>query len=195
MTEQKIKDHYRDNYSSSPIKVKLSEMRILLECKCECYNCGASIFEMEDFPEIVDEKVFCEDCYKREYLTTCIICEEYYNKPRTPKQTLLIITKETAADLGIKQAGFYQVKKYPFFLAATGFGVEHIFADSIKLLHPCNINSMFKKLKRHTINSGECCEECVNKYSGKTKLVNNYVNKKYGSKLIKLQKEVISNGY
>ena len=77
----KIKEHYKTGFCSSPIEVDDKEVKFIIDNDCKCYSCDKSIFEMNDFPELLieDEEILCEDCYDYEYRKTCPICENSYD--------------------------------------------------------------------------------------------------------------------
>lgn len=60
---EKIKNHYKENYASSPIEIFNEEIDFIIKHECKCDNCGKSIFEMENYPETRDDKLLCDDCY------------------------------------------------------------------------------------------------------------------------------------
>lgn len=76
--KDKIVNHAKTEYSSSPYEFDDEQIQLIIEHDCECDHCGKSIFELDDFPcvSIERKEVLCEDCYDEEYRTTCPICEE-----------------------------------------------------------------------------------------------------------------------
>lgn len=195
ITNSQIREHYKEKYQSSPLPVTTYELRVLKKSDCECGYCRESIFELDDYPRIHKGEVVCERCYHEHFESTCPICEEYFDKALRAKDEKIVITKEAAQELGIDKPGFYQVKSYPYYRAAVVWGVEQLYQSSLELMRECDINSMLKRLGRGEITSGECCHECVDKYSGKSELKNNYVNRAYGKKQIALEKQVIKDGF
>lgn len=193
---EKILQHYKENYSSSPIEISDDKIEVLISNDCECYHCSKSIFELYDFPEIEENTIYCEDCYREEFMATCPICEDYFVKATTALDEKIIVTKEASKELGLDKAGFYQVLKYPYTFGNILSGVGSLRNDSLELIRECDINSMLKKIDRNhdEITSGECCHECVDKYTGKTKIINNYVDKEFGKKYTALQRKVIKLG-
>lgn len=143
-------------------------------------------------------EVLCENCYKDKYMLTCPVCEEYFYKALKPKDEIVIISKEAVKeyDLGVKP-GFHQVLKWPYYRASC-LGFDFLFTDAIKLIKELDINSMLRRLfngNKDTVWADECCHECMKKYTGQKKLVNNYWNKEYGQTRIKFEREVIKLGY
>ena len=70
---EKIKNHYKENYASSPIEIFNEEIDFIIKHECKCDNCGKSIFEMENYPETRDNKLLCDDCYDDEHRDECDI--------------------------------------------------------------------------------------------------------------------------
>lgn len=195
-TAKEIRAHFATEYSSSPRKLSAWDFRRLKKADYCCEQCGDSIFELDDFPDINADGVYCEDCHRELYYDTCHVCQEDYEKPKKPTDRYFVVSKESEGEAGVR-AGFYQVTKYPYFLAAVAFGFECLFEDSIKLLKACDINSMLRKIDGNNydkVNANECCESCAKKYSGITPLVNNYSNKRRGAKLIKEHSKIIADG-
>jgi hypothetical protein len=189
--------HYAEKYQSSPVPLSRHQVKRLVKADCKCEMCGKSIFEMDDFINIMKNEIICEDCFHEQYEATCPICEEYFLKALKAKDEKIVVTKESFAELGLDKPGFYEVKSYPYFRACIVSGVEQLYNDSLKLIHECDINSMLTNIRgvKHEIISGECCHDCVNKYTGKTSIRNNYVNKTYGKKMIEIERQVIKKGF
>lgn len=140
--KNKILEHYKSEYSSSPIEVDEEEIKLLIEHDCECDNCGESIFEMDDFPEInIDEKeVLCENCYDQKYRDTCVICEEVYDLSDLPTE----FPKSPFYYIGTQnKSGIYHALNWPVFSAATGgLGDTYIWWDSVEFI--CSIEDFLK---------------------------------------------------
>lgn len=195
--KQSIVNHFNDNYSSSPVSLNRREINLLIKADCKCEYCGTSIFELDDFPRTDGKEVICEECFHEQYEATCPICEEYFEKALKAKDEKIVVTKEAMAELGIDKPGFYQVTSYPYYRACVVMGVEQLYQSSLKLIRECDINSMHKKLYPHSdeITSGECCHDCVDRYSGKSKIKNNYCDKEYGKKRVAFERKVINDGF
>lgn len=201
MNKKQIELWYKEKYQSSPIQVSSKEIKTILSSECNCSSCGKSIFELDDYPNVnvKESEVLCEYCYKDKYMETCPLCEDYFEKATKPEEQILIISKEAIEEYDIDiKPGFYQVKKWPYHYGNIVSGFEGVFNDALELIRECDINSMLKRIREgrenEEVGAGECCDGCMNKYTGKTTLVNNYINKSYGKKLIKLMNEVISEG-
>lgn len=132
--EEKIYEYYNHRYSSSPVPIDEDKVVILIEHDCECDYCGKSIFELDDFPEILKEKdeVLCEDCYDEKYRDICPVCEDYYliedvkegNFPKFPFFYYNPYDKDddkTDYTENYKQpSGVYEAKIGPVFISAVG---------------------------------------------------------------------------
>lgn len=57
------------------------EIDFIIQKECTCDNCGNSVEEFDDFPEIdiINNEFLCEDCYKNLYMKVCPVCEDYYD--------------------------------------------------------------------------------------------------------------------
>jgi len=172
--ETKIKKHYKLNFNSSPVEVEENEIDFLIKNNCECSYCGKSLFEMDDFPELLveDSELLCEECYSGEYRTSCPICEESYDI-KDGNTDFIVINEEVASEVE-KQPGIYKVLEKSFFLGNIFTGFEGFYDNALKLVVNIRINE-FKK----TECSNECCEvypdficpNCINKFIRK----NNYL--------------------
>lgn len=192
----KLIEHYKHNYASSPFELTDSELDYIIENDCECSSCGNDIFEEYDAPNIIDNKLLCESCYHEQYYDTCPICKDYFWKPQTPQEDILIISEHVVKEYGLRLApGFYQVLEYPYYYGNILTGFDDLFYHAIKLLRRCNINAiMFALYPVHgneQVGAGSCCDSCYNKYTGRTRLLNRYCNKVYGKKRIAFERKVI----
>lgn len=196
---EKIREIYRSGYQSSPIGLSDKNIRLLISHNCECDNCNKSIFELEDFPNLLRGEVLCEECWREKYMLTCPICENYFEKALKPKDEVVIISKEAVCgyDMNIKP-GFYQVKEWPYYRANCVTGFEFLFENAIKLIKEVDINSMLRKLQPHNgsekVAADECCHDCMKLYTGQKRIINYFVDKEYGKKRVKFMREVIKAG-
>lgn len=189
-----IRVFYEQEFHTS---VSDKEIGILIAHSCDCDNCGDSIFGMDDFPNVKKGEVLCERCYRDKYMLDCPICEEYFYKATKPKDEIIIISKEAAQECEVKP-GFYQILQWPYYRANCVTGFEYLFTSSIKLIKELDINTMLYKIYPHNgvekVGAGECCHDCMKKYTGQSKITNDYVDRKYGSRYVRLLKEVIALG-
>lgn len=196
-TIQLIKDWYKFAYCSTS-GTSTYKAKIIAEHSCECDMCGVSIFELDDFPEVKKGEVLCEYCHRDKYMLTCPICEEYFYKANKPKDEIIIISREAIREYSLDiKPGFYQIKEWPYHYGNVVTGFEGLYPDTIALIKELDINSMLRKLfngNKNTVWANECCHDCMKKYTGQTKLVNNYWDKEAGKKRIKLMREVIAAG-
>jgi hypothetical protein len=153
--KDRIIEYGKNDYASSPHEFSDSDIDIIIENDCQCYYCGKSIFEMWDFPEVLEEEkeVLCEECYDEHYRDICPICEDYYEIksvkgentpfPKSPFYWFNSITEEEwkeyeSVDGEYKPSGIYQAIKYPVFIAACGgLGDTWIQWDNIEFV--CSI--------------------------------------------------------
>lgn len=150
--------HAATKYNSSPHEFKDEEIEIIIAEYCKCSNCGLSIFEMEDFPEVLeDEKVMlCEECYDEYYLDICPLCEDYYeikdvkcdNFPKSPFFYYNPCdndgNKSEYSENYQHQSGVYEAIDYPVFIAACGSGIgdTYINWDHVRLI--CTADNFLK---------------------------------------------------
>lgn len=132
----KITEHSKSGYSSSPHQFTDTDIDIIIENNCQCYNCQKSIFEMWDFPEVLEEEreVLCEECYDEQYRDICPICEDYYEIKEVkgdttpfPKSPFFYYNpadkdedKSNYSENYQQPSGVYETVKYPVFVAACG---------------------------------------------------------------------------
>jgi hypothetical protein len=57
------------------------ELDFIIKKDCACDNCGESVDEFNDFPELLieEDELLCEQCYHEKYRKTCPNCEESYD--------------------------------------------------------------------------------------------------------------------
>lgn len=107
----KIKEHYKSAFSSSPIELEDKEIDFIIKNECKCYMCDKSIFDMDDFPELLkeDNEVRCEECYGDDYRTICPICEDSYDI-YNGKSEYEVIAEQDSRDYH-KEPGIYHNEK------------------------------------------------------------------------------------
>jgi recombinational DNA repair protein RecR len=156
----KILLHYKTKYSSSPVEISSSEIKIIIKNKCECWRCSKSIFEMDDFPNIKNNTVYCEDCYSEEFETVCPICEEIFEKAEKASDYYFVVSKE-ASKICFVKPGIYKAKFFPIFYGNCVTGFDAFFEDNIELIRELDINSMKDKLIPHTKHNIRADEICI----------------------------------
>lgn len=164
---------FLSGFSSSPRDIDQREIEIIIASDCQCFSCGVDIFEMDDFPIFIDGQMYCEQCELDKFYSTCSICENYYETP-APKEEIIIISKESIEEYGMKiKPGFYKVLKYPYFYGDIVSGFSGLFDNTLELIKEVNINSMIYKLHpgrvKKKISAGDCCHDCMMKYTAQTK--------------------------
>ena len=169
--KNKILEHYKSNFDSSPVELEDKEINFIIAHDCQCDYCGKSIFEMDDFPNLLieDGDLMCEECYDEEYYATCPICEESYDT-RNFTSDHIVIAEDLAKETG-KEPGIYKILERPFFFGDIVFGFDSFFDGAIELVAPLKINHL------KIIECGEsCCEvtsdnicpDCEDKYIRKS---------------------------
>ena len=137
---QKIKDHYKTEYSSSEAGLTISddEIDFIIKHDCKCSTCGDSIFEVQDFPELVvnDDELRCEDCYDEDYRAICPICESYYDIYDGESEYEVIV--EGDEDYNFEYPGIYKkgqlivpIKIDEFMKIETGEHCSEVYSDKI----------------------------------------------------------------
>ena len=109
--KQRLKEH---EYCSR--KLTSEEINKVELADFQCESCGASVFDLDDFPEtenIDDWNCLCEDCYDNEYRALCDICEDSY-EPREGSKEYLVFSKTNEVE--IDKIGIYEILKYPYFI-------------------------------------------------------------------------------
>lgn len=138
---QKIKDHYKTEFSSSNngmLEITDEEIDFIIKHDCECCVCSKSIFEMDDFPELLikDDELRCEQCYNEDYRMTCPICEDHYDVYDGESEYEVIVEGDT--DYSYKQPGIYKhgqlitpIKINEFKEIEVGEGFCEVYSDKI----------------------------------------------------------------
>lgn len=155
--KQKIKNHYKTEYSSSGPELTISddEIDFIIKHDCKCSTCGKSIFEMWDFPELIvnDDELRCEDCYDEDYLAICPICESSYDIYGGESEYEVIV--EGDENYNFEYPGIYK---------------------NGKLIVPIKINEYEKiEVGEHCteVYSDKICSECVKKFTAKERYLTN----------------------
>jgi len=57
------------------------ELDFIIKHECNCDECGESVEEFSDFPELLieEDEFLCEECYGQKYRVICPICENSYD--------------------------------------------------------------------------------------------------------------------
>lgn len=151
LTDKQIIDKGRNSWSSwknwqNDLKNRNSysftkaELKIIRENDLKCSGCGENIFELQDFPVIKDDNVFCEDCYDDEYRDICPLCQDSYENDNVqceqfPKSPFYYGVKEDRRLKSYHPQGVYEAINYPIFIGATGgLGETMIQWDNVRLI-------------------------------------------------------------
>lgn len=165
--KKKIIEHAKTAYSSSPHEFDEQQIDLIIKHGCNCDNCGKSVFEMNDFPEVLTDKdeLLCEECYDEEYRTVCPLCEESCEKEDMTEY--FFITKKTSKTVH-KPIGMYKILKYPFYYGDCVFGFDAFFDDAIEKVSDLNIKEAYYM---HNPNNEkdillDCiCPDCAKRYT------------------------------
>lgn len=160
--KDKIIEHAKKLYNSSPCVFDDDQISIIIENECKCTNCYTSIFELDDFPEVLkdEREVLCEECFDDLYRDICPICENYYDTkdvkgedksyPKSPFYWFNSLTKEDWIKYGYSQSkkyhpsGIYHAVKYPVFVSGCGgLGSAWIEWDHVEFI--CSIEDFIKE--------------------------------------------------
>lgn len=166
---KKIIEHGKTEYSSSPHDFDEQQIELIIKHGCDCDNCGKSVFDMDDFPEVLTDRdeLLCEDCYDEEYRTYCPLCEELCENEDMTEY--FFITKETSKTVH-KPIGMYKILKYPFYYGDCVFGFDNFFDGAIEKVSDLNINEAYS-IRYPRSNKDillDCiCSGCAEKYRRK----------------------------
>jgi hypothetical protein len=170
---KQYEDHNGFNFSESEKLLMIKQ-----DFACDC--CGNSFKDhLEDFQVVNDrcttgeDAMLCYDCYQDDYLTECSICEDRFENPETPEETVLYINKYASHEVGLS-IGFYQVLEFPYYLS-DGFSIN-LFDNSIKKIS----NLDMRDLGRYDsgMSNSKVCPDCQSRYKGEKRIINNYINRK-----------------
>lgn len=167
MEKSEILKHYENEFLSSPVNISDEDLEVLIKSECQCDYCSVHITDMYDFPEIFDNEVMCEECYKEHNMSICPTCEDYYDT-KDGDSGFILVTKELSKDQKIPM-GIYKVLKRPFFYGNILSGFESFFNNSLQLVANINIDeyesATTTNYKDGDITSDFICPECVAKYT------------------------------
>lgn len=148
-----IRNKYK-KYATSNHNVDDSDVDFIIKHNCRCDDCGESIFNMYDFPEILheneehNEELLCEECYNESYRDICAICEESYDTYDGASEYKVITKEEAESD---EIPGIYKHEGY---------------CNGLKLVIPIDINQ-YKRIycgdECCEVESGYICPDCVEK--------------------------------
>lgn len=168
-TAAQIKKHAKTKYASSPHTFTDQDIERIIKADCSCSLCGQSIFEMDDFPETNEEDydVLCSDCYDREFMQLCEVCQEFY-EPRHDTVHYLVFTPRQIDEFGLEvKPGIYRPKENPYYYGDVVFGFQGLFEENLELINECDMDSILsEKLKQsYQIQLADCiCQTCAEKY-------------------------------
>lgn len=172
--EDKIVNHAKTEYNSSPYEFDDKQIQLIIEHDCECDHCGKSIFELDDFPCVSVERkeVLCEDCYDEEYRTTCPICEESFE---TDEMTdYFFISKSNSKEVGMP-SGIYKILERPFYYGDCVTGFDAFFDGAIQKVSDIDIEEVYSilhpRLDKGYITLDRMCPDCAEKYLRKDNFI------------------------
>lgn len=171
--KDRIIEHYKSNYNSSPHEITDEEIDFIINHDCECGRCGQSIFELDDFPELLmdenDDEIMCEECYDENYRDICPICENSYDV-KDYVSDYIIINEELAKREKMKP-GIYKILSRPFFFGNCVTGFDAFFPSSLELAVSIRINE-FKKIDCGNncceVGNDTICPDCIDKFIRKS---------------------------
>lgn len=171
---QKIIDHARTEYCSSPHNFTEDEISTIIDSGCKCDYCGKSIFKLDDFPEVRNNEVFCEECYEEHFMAICPVCEEHY-EPDEKDGEYFFITKETQKTTHVP-IGLYRVKEHPFYYGDCISGFDAFFDGAIEQVNDLDIEEL-KNIRlgcmkyEEEVETDMICPDCAKKYMAYTNLM------------------------
>lgn len=149
-----IREKYK-KYATSKHNVDDSDIDLIIKHNCKCDDCGESIFNMWDYPEILHknethyEELLCEECYNESYRDLCVICEESYDTYDGESEYKVIPKEEAESD---EIPGIYKHGGW---------------CNDLELVIPIDINQ-YKRIECGDncceVESGYICPDCVDKF-------------------------------
>lgn len=173
-------DFFKEYEHHNGFEFSESEKQLMIKQDFACDCCGKDFKEdFEDF-HIVDDRcedktdvMLCYRCYSDDYLTYCSICEDSFENPETPEETVLYINKYASNEVGLS-IGFYQILKFPYYLS-DGFSMS-LFDDTVKKISNLDMRELGRD--DSDMSSSKVCYDCQKHYKGEKRIINNYINKK-----------------
>ena len=170
---KKIKQHFAKNYASSPCDVSDQEIDFIIEQDCEC-ECGKSIFELYDFPEIniEENELLCEDCYHDRYYEYCPVCEEAGHKDDFISD-YFFISKEISKTTK-QPPGLYKILERPFYCGDFISGFDDFYDGAIEKVSDMDIQEVgeARGVCKDNVKLDCICQSCVEKYTRKDNFIN-----------------------
>lgn len=172
--KNKIINHAKTEYNSSPYEFNEEQLKLIIKHDCECDNCGESIFEMDDFPDVSVEReeVLCEDCYGEEYRTICPICEESFE---IDEMTDCFFISKTNSKKVRKSSGIYKILKRPFYYGNCLTGFDAFFDGAIEKISEIDIEEVYfilhPELNKEDLTLDCMCPHCSEKYLRKDNFI------------------------
>lgn len=193
--KQKVIIHAEKNYNSSPCEYTDAELETLIENECACSNCGKSIFDLDDFPVIRDELVYCPDCERELFMQDCPVCEELFFSPETPEGHCFFVSAKNGKALKVKP-GLYQVMRFPYQSGDVLFGFDALVQENITLVRAMDIESILREIGLKKDVSCECvCPDCVGKYTEARRIKTRWCNMRTGVHRNITERGAIRRGY
>lgn len=126
----------------------------------DCCYCNESI-AYEDVggnPYKDGGKPLCDDCYRRNFMIQCPLCEEDFpNKTPNPDKYYFVIMPADVKQTGMK-SGIYRGKKYPIWTSDM-FSVT-IDEFNVELVKPLN-----KHILHQDDHTNQICPDCFKRYT------------------------------
>lgn len=172
--ESKIINHANTEYNSSPHEFNKEQLQLIIKHDCECDNCGKSIFEMDDFPDVSVEReeVLCEYCYDEKYRTICPICEDSWEI--NEMTDYFFISKYNSKEVR-KSSGIYKILKRPFYYGDCVTGFDDFFDEAIEKVSDINIEEVYSilhpQLNKEDLTLDCMCPHCSEKYLRKDNFI------------------------
>ncbi|MDR1938261.1 MAG: hypothetical protein LBQ73_07170 [Tannerellaceae bacterium] len=171
--KQKIIDHFKTKYQSSPVEIGEEGIKRLIEHECECDYCGQSIFEIDDYPVISvgRDEVICEDCYDEHHRTVCPLCEEHIDNDDMSEY--FFISKEISREVH-KEMGMYKILRYPFYYGDCVTGFDDFFDSAIEKVSNIDIKeclSVKYSTGKYDVLLDRVCDNCAETYLGKDNFI------------------------
>lgn len=147
----------------------------------KCTYCH-EIFNEDDEPkehEPGTRSTMCWDCYKRNFMIDCQLCEEYFRNNSKPGKFYFVLMPTDVNDTGMK-SGIYKANRFPVW--SSDMFTATINQENVEL-----ITELDKTILGSEGHTNEICPDCFKQYTNE-----NWLTLKRKSILLKEIKENIS---
>lgn len=152
---------------ASGFNISSKDFEIIKKQEFQCCTCHNNIIESYDFPRIIENEAYCEECEIEHFYTVCEICEDNFPNIDYPtEEEHIYINRELSKATGYK-TGIYKILRKPFFFGSILSGFDAFFDNTLELIKAIDLDVYYNLIYRgrYEKGSGCICPECVKKFT------------------------------